>query len=228
MTALNEAMKALRIPARMRRLPISPRGYPVPWFVQWMKDGEPVKAGEGEPDFRVMDSSKLRRAIAERRCWVCGDRLGSHLTFTIGPMCAVNRTTAEPPSHHECAAFSAIGCPFLTKPKMKRNDKDMPEGQMPGIGLLRNPGVTCLWTTRTYQLFRAGGAPGGNEGILVKLGKPENVEWFAEGKPATREQVMASIDSGYPLLLDMANEDGPDAVAELSKMRAAAMALVPS
>src|SRR5262245_2742625 len=94
------------VPERMRKLPLH-RGYPVPWFVEWI---------EGVPDFRIMDGRKLVRAVKEKRCWVCGELMGSYLAFTIGPMCAVNRISAEPPSHRECASFSARGCPFLTRP----------------------------------------------------------------------------------------------------------------
>ena len=60
--------------------------------------------------------------MREKRCWVCGDPLGVHLTFPIGPMCALNRTISEPPSHHECASWSARNCPFLSRPHMVRRE----------------------------------------------------------------------------------------------------------
>lgn len=225
MTALNEAMAGLTIPGRMQRLPISPRGFPVPWFVQWMEDGKPVPVGRGVPDFRVADYEKRARAIKQRLCWLCGLSLGRHLTFVIGPMCAVSRTTAEPACHHDCAVFAAVACPFLVKPAMRRNEKDMPEGSMPGEAILRNPGVTCLWTTRTFEVFNADAA---GRGFLIRIGKPEHVEWMAQGRVATRAEIMASFDSGYPILMEMAVTDGPDAVADLEKQRRAALAYVPA
>ena len=114
MTELNERMRAVSMPPRIRRLPVSPAGFPVPWFIQWFDGGKPCAPGDGVPDFRVFDAGKLRLAIKARRCWVCGGQLGVHLAFVIGPMCSINRVISEPPSHRECAVFSATACPFLS------------------------------------------------------------------------------------------------------------------
>src|SRR4051812_13821199 len=99
------------MPPSIAALPRDHRGYPVPWFVAW---------SEGRPIFPAADPQKLVRAIRERRCWVCGDLLTRYLAFVVGPMCTVNRVSAEPPSHLKCAEFSTRACPFLTRPKMKR------------------------------------------------------------------------------------------------------------
>jgi hypothetical protein len=139
-------------------------------------------------------------------------------------MCAVNRVISEPPSHFGCAEFSAKACPFLSRPRMRRNEKDLPEGKEPaGIGLKRNPGVVCLWVTSAYTTFNV---HAGQPGILFKIGEPERTFWFAEGRPATREEVMLSINSGLPLL--RADEEGPKAVAELERMYIKAMELIPA
>src|SRR5688500_69447 len=105
------------IPSAIAKLTRDERGYPVPWFVSWL---------DGKPEFRVADASKFRLALRERRCWVCGERTKRRkdnwpdLTFVLGPMCTITRTTAEPPCHFECAEFSAMACPFLSMPKAKR------------------------------------------------------------------------------------------------------------
>jgi len=39
---------------------------------------------------------------------------------------------------------------------------------------------------------------------LLHMGEPETVKWYAEGRLATREQVLASIDSGFPALAELA------------------------
>lgn len=213
------------LPRRMQRLPIDHRGFPVPWFVQWFKDGAPSECGEGEADFRVVDSSKIAIAVNRKRCWVCGDHLGVHLCFVIGPMCAVNRVISEPPSHFECAEFSAKACPFMTRPRMRRNEKDLPaeSQEAAGFGLKRNPGAVCLWVTKSYMPFRP---HAGAHGVLFRIGEPERVLWFAEGRAATRDQVMSSINSGLPLL--KAEEEGPEAVAALNRQLSIAMQLVPA
>lgn len=185
----------LDMPERVRRLPRDARGYPVPWFVTWF---------DGKPDFRVADAEKVGRAYHRRLCWTCGDPLGRWFTFVIGPMCAVNRVSSEPPSHHSCARFAARGCPFLALPKAERRENNLPDGvaEPPGIFITRNPGVTALWTTHTYKPFNAS-----NSGVLFEVGEPKSVEWFALGRAATRAEVMHSIETGMPTLLELCTSD---------------------
>jgi hypothetical protein len=203
------------LPPRMKKLPLDHRGFPVPWFVAFI---------DGKPDFRVVDTPKIGIAVKQRRCWVCGEPLGVRMAFVIGPMCAVNRVISEPPSHRDCAIFSATACPFLTQPRMRRNTNDLPaHNEAAGFGLQRNPGAACVWVTRGYRPFRPYvGAPG----VLFNIGEPEEVLWFAEGRAATRDEVMASIETGLPLL--RAEEEGPEAVAALQSSLARAMKLVPA
>lgn len=190
------------MPDRIRRRPIDARGYPIPWFVEYIN---------GKPDFRVIDGRKLVRAVKEKRCWICGERLGAYLAFTIGPMCALNRTISEPPAHRECADFSARVCPFLSLPKKTRDEEAMPADavEAAGIGLKRNPGAVCVWITKGYALMRVA------NGILFRIGDPFEVHWYAHGRSATRAEVLESLDSGLPLL--RAEEEGPDAIKELRK-----------
>lgn len=203
-------------PARILQLPRDPRGYPIPWFVETLE--------EGRRDFRIMSSRNLVRAVNENRCWVCGGRNHPLLTFTIGPMCAINLTSAEPPSHPECARWSARACPFLTQPRMKRNERGLPEERkVAGLMIARNPGVTLLWTTRRFKPW----SPGRGE-VLFEIGKPVRLEWFAEGRAATRAEVLTSISTGLPALLEAAALDGPEGLAELERRRVATLELVPA
>lgn len=179
------------LPVRIARLPVDPRGYPIPWFVERLPDGT--------PEFRAMDPKKFVLAIRDRRCWVCGETLGAYKVFVVGPMCGINRTSSEPPSHRDCAVWSARNCPFLSRPQMVRRENDLPDNVIVGEAALdRNPGVTLLWTTRTFIPFKAPGASG--SGVLLTMGEPLSVEWFAEGRPATRAEVLASIADGMPAL----------------------------
>jgi hypothetical protein len=202
------------------------RGYPVPFFVAWLQDGKICKAGEGEPDFRVIAPGRSPLNVYRARlCWICGRELRrfGERVYVIGPMCTINRVTSEPPCHRDCAEFAAKACPFLTRPRQKRDHKDMPEGTVvAGEMINRNPGVTCLYDTSGCSPFVAG------DGYLFRLGEPRHVDWYAHGRAATRAEVEASIDSGYPLLLNMAQQDGPAAVQELVQMREAAMRFLPA
>lgn len=204
----------IRIPSRIAALPRDQRGYPVPWFVAWV---------DGKPDFRVIAAGKIARAIKDRRCWVCGEQTGRFLAFTIGPMCAINRVSSEPPSHQECAEFSARACPFLSNPAAPRRETLLPADRKDaaGYGIKRNPGVALVWTTQSYKVFPAPG------GVLIEVGPPNSVKWFCEGREATRAEVEASIESGLPLLRAPAEQEGKEAVAELERRYAAAMALLP-
>lgn len=231
MTETNQPMPT--IPFRMANLPRDHRGFPVPWFVLWHADnGEPLPDGQGRPDFRVIGPGKLKLALTRGLCWVCGQPLGSRKAFVIGPMCAVNRVTSEPPCHRDCAIFSATACPFLSRPRMRRNEKDLPDGHKKpaGIHIDRNPGCACVWIVgqTDFQIVRLQREPGIEAGIMFRLGKPKEVLWFALGRAAKRSEVIESIDSGYPLLAEAANLDGVKAVLELNQMKQDAMKLLPA
>ena len=155
-----------------------------------------------------------------------GFRPGEDRAWVIGPMCAVNLVTAEPSSHLDCATFSARNCPFLITPNMTRRERHMPEGaeNPAGIMIRRNPGVALVWVTG-YRGWRTENEDGG---VLFRLGACKRALWFAEGRDATRSEVLASIDSGLPLLREMAEQDGPGAVTELEQMHRTALAHVPA
>ena len=208
-------MNIENVPERIAKLPRDDRGYLVPWFVAWV---------DGKPDFRVIEGGRIFEALKEKRCWVCGEKLGRYLAFVIGPMCAINRITSEPPSHRDCALFAARACPFLTMPRMKRNERAKPEGyQEPaGYHIPRNPGVALVWITQGFTPIRANG------GLLFSVGAPAELLWFCEGRPATRMEVMESIDSGLVFLREAAVRDGPAALTQLKAQLGEALKLVPA
>lgn len=187
------------LPRSMKKLPVV-RGYPVPWFVDWLPNGQ--------PEFRSMDPKKYIKALRESLCWVCGEKhMASIKCFVAGPMCGINRTSPEPPSHPDCARWSAINCPFLSNPDMVRrqdelvNVVDLVE-KSAGHCITRNPGVAMLWFTRSFELF-----PDGKGSYLIHMGTPVAVEWYHKGRKATREEVQESIDGGLPLLETMARTE---------------------
>lgn len=222
MTVIRPELETL--PPRLRKLPLDAHGYPVPWFVAWVPD---PSGGPDVPEFRAMDARKFVAAVKQRLCWVCGEPLGGWLAFPIGPMCAITRTISEPPSHRECAEWSIRNCPFLAQPAMvRREDADLlaAGAQEPaGVGLKRNPGVTCLWITRSYELF-----DDGRGGKLITIGSPEHVSWWREGRAATLAEVEESVSSGFPNLLVSAQRDGPFAVEQLGKYYERARLMFPA
>jgi len=193
-----------KLPERIQALPVY-RGYPVPWFVTSVNE---------EPEFRLADREKWRRAVQQKLCWVCGQQLGSFLAFVLGPMCGITRTTSEPACHRECAEWSILNCPFLTRPHMVRREDNLPEeaAEAPGCPLLRNPGVTLLWITHSFSLFRAP-----DRRFLIQVGDPCQVVCYTEGRKATREEVDESVAGGLPKLIELAKLDGKEAMDALAK-----------
>jgi hypothetical protein len=201
-------------PPNIARLRVDKRGYPVPWFVAWVN---------GEPEFRAMDPEKIVTAVKQQRCWVCGQRRYGAGAFVIGPMCIVNRTSAEPPSHPECAEYSVRACPFLTKPQMTRREGGFaaPTCQPAGVMIERNPGVSCVWVTPSFVVERVG------KGNLFQLGDPIAWSWWAEGRTATRAEVLASIESGLPTIAAIIPADDHRQQAEFRQARQVALGYVP-
>jgi hypothetical protein len=193
----------------MRHLPLDERGYPIPEFVDTVDD---------KRDFRFMSQVHWQHCVQQRRCWVCGGQLGARLCFVVGPMCLVNRTSSEPPSHRECGQWSARFCPFLSRPHMVRREDDLSRsvaGNVAGCPILRNPGAIACVIARSYQIFRDDkGAP------LIMIGIPEEVTWWAEGRPATRAEVDESIRTGLPKLEEIAAQQ-KGGLEELARCRRA-------
>ena len=207
-------------PPAVQKLPTNKAGYRVPWFVAYIDD---------EPDFRVVRPRGITLAHRHNLCWICGEGLSAYKTFVVGPMCIINKVSAEPPSHRTCARYAAQVCPFLVRPSMRRRDvSDVEDTVAPaGVMIDRNPGVTALWTTKRYKPFVA---PGGLEGVLFDIGDANAVEWWAHGRTATRQEVLDSLESGMPLL-EQACEQDDDPVSSrtmLSLMRLQAMRFVPA
>ena len=214
MTALHPSIANIPMPPRMKALPLTKNGFPALFFAAKI---------DGEVDLRVMDPAKWRLCVNNNRCFLCGQPLGKFMCWPIGPMCVVNRVSAEPPSHRECALYALAACPFLTRPHAHRREAGMPEDlpPPPGVMLAHNPGVAALWTSRSYTLINA------HNGKLISLGDPYTVEWWTEGRHATGQEVADAMERGLPRLVTMAEQDGPEAMDELNQAIARAQPLLP-
>jgi len=204
------------IPERLGRRPWSQKHKaPIPWFVETVN---------GEPDFRVVKTARMFDAIDKRLCWICGERLGQHMAFNLGPISAINRMSSEPPGHKECALYSAQACPFLSHPNKDRRTAGLPDEIEPGPGMpiLHNPGVTLVWLTKGYKAEIHERTK-----LLFAIGDPHELYWFAEGRAATRIEVEAAFNKGLPILQELAAQDGPAAMAELAARLDQARTLLP-
>jgi hypothetical protein len=195
---------SIEIPKRLLGKPRTAGGLPIPYFVAHV---------EGRPDFRVADTRKFGEAVKKRLCWICGDPLGRMMCFVVGPMGTVNKISSEPPSHFLCAQYALIRCPFLSRPTMVRREAGMPEGwkPAPGVMLEHNPGVSALWTTLSFKLQQV------HNGVLFEMGPPVTVSWWREGRLATRDEAMEGLRAGTPKLMEMAETEGPESVADIQQ-----------
>jgi hypothetical protein len=138
-------------------------------------------------------------------------------------MSTITRVAPEPPSHRDCALYAVRACPFLANPQMRRRETNLPDGivEPDGVMIARNPGVTAVWMSRTWRLDA--------EYQLFDVGDPVTVHWHAHGREATRAEVLASIESGMPILTGAAEKDpqSRQPLTQLAAMHAAAMRLVP-
>jgi hypothetical protein len=178
-------MTTIAVPDSITRLPRDDHGRPVPWFTAII---------DGRPDMRVADAAKHRRAIADRRCWICGrrfERAGSpHLAFVVGPLSLFSRCALEPPSHRACALYALRECPFLSNPQRARRPTNLPEQvTMSGEPVLDNPGVMLVWLCHRYDLEHDGAGP-----PLFRLPMPTAIYAYAEGLPALRTQFDQALD----------------------------------
>ena len=198
------------LPKRMTHLPLDPRGFPIPAFVEHLPDGS--------RDFRIISPTHMARCVRQHRCWICGELLGGTFAFVLGPMCCVNGVNSEPPSHVDCASFAAVACPFLSQPLAKRNERGLADleyehgiVEAPGIMLKHNPTAACVWVTKGYKVTNVG------NGVLFDVGPPERMEFYHRGRPASRSEVDRAIQIGLPKLRAAADKDGPKARLEMER-----------
>ena len=209
------------LPSHMHHLRRDPSGRPVPLFVQDV---------DGKPDFRIMNTAHMVRCIHHHVCWICGGTLGAHEAFVVGPMCVVNLVSSEPPSHLDCATYSATHCPFLINPDKVRRDANMPDTiPAAGVAILRNPGVSAVIVTKTHTVTRVQQRdnPDATPGVLFGIGTPERVVWYTCGRRADRVEVLAALEQSITSLSDSAREQGPKAVRTLESAIANASLWVP-
>ena len=155
--------------------------------------------------------NRMVEAVRFDKCWVSGQKLGRYKAFCIGPMCAINRTAGDPAVTKEIALCVKV-CPFMSRPLARRADhkenRVETEKVFDGYGIMRNPGVTAVWITRNSEYQRGRG---------FYLGDPVEVTWWCKGRPATRAEVDASINSGIHHLESLAKAEGHEAENELQR-----------
>lgn len=209
------------LPERMRSLPIQ-NGYPVPWFVPNVN---------GVYDFRLVDGAKLLPTIQRELCYVCGQKLGAHRTFIMGPISVINRVVPEPPSHPDCAEWSVKACPYLAyKQEAGRDGK--PDGTTPnptGFGINFHPKTYCVWVTKSYRIQKIQPDASRNihGGVLFHVGDPTQTIWYRESRLATRSEVLEDLEKAYELLKLMVPASSEAEINRITRRYEAAKTIAP-
>lgn len=212
MNDLSVPFDQIETPARLLGLVRTERGYPVPYFVQWI---------DAVPDFRVVDPHKMANCVKGDLCWICGKPMTAMRlrAFVGGPSCVINRISAEPPSHNDCAAYAAQACPFLAHPKMVRPDDNdlLAAGTAvtnPAAEIVeRNPGVCAVWTPERYTIHPHGAS------LLWRLEAMGNIEWYAHGRLATRCEVQDALETALAALVLACERQATSAHVAIAKRR---------
>lgn len=199
-------MRFADLPPALASLPRDHRGFPIPWFVT-------RKTEKGHPDFTQLAGERFQEALRKKLCWVTGEPLGANKAFTLGPMSLINRIAGDPPTKLDIARWSVRICPFLSRPNMKRVPvDDAAKEQHRGTFVEENPGISAIYVTKEYRQNYSG---------VIELGEPSLVEWWAEGSPATQEEIQTAFAHAVRKLRELAGSDiGDQANLSLSIMKA--------
>lgn len=191
-------------PGAMHGRPIDHRGFYVPWFVTGKDD-------RGLWDFTRVDPRRVREGYERQVCFVSGEPLGRYRSFVIGPMCCINRITAEPPVKREVAEWSVRVCPWISNPAARRPEKA--DGELltaPGIMIKDNPGICAIWTVERAN-YRMG------RDRLIRLGDPTHLEFYTQKRKATQEEIRKAMVQGAAKLMAIAEPEGEEAIQLLER-----------
>jgi hypothetical protein len=109
---------------------------------------------------------------------------------------------------------------------MRRNEKDLPQDmQAPaGIHLDHNPGLMAIWSSLyPSKPFEPQGG-----GVLFDLPTPHTVEWWTQGRLATRAECDEALKRGLPKLVEVAAIEGPEALRALEAQIDRMLPLLPA
>lgn len=165
------------IPERMRGLDLDEHGVPVPWCTAWI---------DGQPALGLLNRERTEHAAVYGRCTLCAQPLGPKRTFLLSPIAMLQGMTREPPAHLECMSFAACVCPQMMTPVRNRHAK---------------PGTWCLWSTGRYDVLADR-----REGMLFFLYEADAVHWYCGGAIASRDAVLAAMDSAVTDLQSIGRE----------------------
>lgn len=191
---INDLKSSVEVPKYLEGRPRF-GGYIVPYFVCWYLGREPVheRTPGAVPSFQTVDAVRAIHCRRQRLCWICGKQIGTYKWFVFGPAGVVAQQSVEPPSHMDCAHYAVQVCPFMLNPnKHIRVNRPLRESEQVTPDLsTHNPGVSVLWVTKTFLPVPIDPK---NGVYRYDVGEPEMIEYWREGRKATRAEIKAAFN----------------------------------
>jgi hypothetical protein len=161
-------MKSIEIPPFLSHLKVDERGYPIPFFVAYVK---------GKPDFRMIDPKKFNYCFEQDLCFVCGKKHVKKNYFIVtGPQGLANGVHSDCPSHRGCLEYSLKICPHLFFESSQRNERGEHYNhavKTTGVaGVKEKPDILYLIKADKWVTI-----PGPNGGVLIKFRKVSYEEY---------------------------------------------------
>ncbi|MVM33633.1 hypothetical protein GO755_26580 [Spirosoma sp. HMF4905] len=178
-------MKQADVPPIWQHLPFH-RGYPVPYFVQWLPDA----SGESMPNFHRADGRKWVTCLKFKKCWVCSKSLDKASFMVTGPKGLTNRVGTDCFMHEACARESIRLCPHMLYQKTARRDVDSDSLILSPHHDLTKPLEIALVKTGAWQIVHTGLT-------YVINYQPLAVQWFhyIDGLLVAKTETLAPVDS---------------------------------
>lgn len=131
------------LPPSLASRPRSTSGLPIPYVA--------ARRSDGSPDFALVDPLRSLAAAQQRRCAVCGTKMGYWVAFIGGPKSVSTRTFVDGPAHEDCLV-AAIGlCPYLAHRATRRSDRVQQEATTPAGFDDGKPSQFQVGITRQYR-----------------------------------------------------------------------------
>jgi hypothetical protein len=111
---MKQTWKDVPVPARMQALEKDKRGFPVPYVV--------LRDKHGVPQFQINDELRVRQALAQDLCAICGEKMNDDKWLVGGPQSAFHPQGAyiDTPTHHACLEYALKVCPYLAFSSYKK------------------------------------------------------------------------------------------------------------
>lgn len=152
-----------KIPERMKDRPRY-RGLPIPYTAYCVN---------GEPDFRTVNAQRIADCMENRKCGLCGQRLGLKMYFFGGELCNKNRMFLDPPMHRECIDFAVKVCPYISLSSKEYNmRKPFRENVEINPHVSTAKGRQAIFTSSGYRLYNHEGSIYFHSNVFIK------VEWL--------------------------------------------------